>query len=142
MKIKKKISLIIACMTLASSLSILSVSAISSSSQFGLNYWKDNGTTSTNTDSNGNKSYHKTFCQKNGSGDTNYIVNSEGHFYRTDGKDTWGYSRAIWYDGKGRTKVDSSRQWGYNYKDSYATVTSGWGIPSGYYAETYHGTEA
>lgn len=117
MNTKKVITTILASMAIASTTCILNVSAISQSSQFGWNYWKDNGTSSRDTDSNGNVSYHKTFCMKDGASDTNYHINSEGHFYVSGSDDdAWGYS------------------------NSYATVTSGWGIPYGYEGYTYHDT--
>ena len=141
MNTKKVITTILASMAIASTTCILNVSAIIQSSQFGWNYWKDNGTSSRDTDSNGNVSYHKTFCMKDGASDTNYHINSEGHFYVSGSDDdAWGYSRAIWENRKGKAVSDSERQWDWGYSDSYATVTSGWGTPYGYEGYTYHGT--
>ena len=64
MKTKKAIATVLSCMAFVSSMCVLSVSAIHDESQFGLNYWKYNGTSASDTDSNGNVSYHKTYCMQ------------------------------------------------------------------------------
>lgn len=144
MKTKKAIATVLSCMAFVSSMCVLSVSAIHDESQFGLNYWKYNGTSASDTDSNGNVSYHKTYCMQDGASDTNYTINSEGHFYKSNsGSDAYGCATAIWEKtsvfGK-TTIVDKGSTYAWGYADAYAIYTSGWGILWGYEGYTYHKT--
>lgn len=139
-KTKKILASIMSIAAITSSICIANVSErIDSHDYFGKNYWKYQGCTSTSV-SNGKSSYHKTYCMWDGASDTNYKVNSEGHFYYSQsGKNAKGSATVIWYDKKGRqTSKGQTIDWGY--ADAYATYTTGWGL-TGHYAETYHNTD-